>query len=85
VTVQVADRANWLDKNLKFAGSFDHCPITHLRGECLKSHDVLKTRFFRDEYRRVTDEGQGVFDICKRNQMMGIKKVRVLFCWPKRI
>ncbi len=33
VTVQVADGANGFGKNLKFAGSFDHCSIPNLRVE----------------------------------------------------
>jgi hypothetical protein len=51
VTVQVADGANGLDKNLKFAGSFNHCSIPNLRGECPKAPDSIRTRFFWSDYK----------------------------------
>jgi hypothetical protein len=51
VTVQVADGANGLGKNLKFAGSFNHCSIPNLRGEYLKAPDLIRTRFFWSDYK----------------------------------
>jgi hypothetical protein len=51
VTVQVADRANGLGKNLKFAGSFDHGPIPNLRHEYLKAPDLIWICFFGRNYK----------------------------------
>jgi hypothetical protein len=45
VTVQVADGADRLDKNLKFAGSFGHCPIPHIRVEHRKALDSIDLVF----------------------------------------
>jgi hypothetical protein len=36
VTVQIANGANGLCKNLKFSGSFNHCVIPNLQREFLK-------------------------------------------------
>jgi hypothetical protein len=36
VTVQVADGASRFGKNLKFTGSFDHCPIPPLWGKVIR-------------------------------------------------
>jgi hypothetical protein len=41
VTVQVADGATGLGKNLKFAGSFDHCSIPSLWVEHHKELDLM--------------------------------------------
>ncbi len=46
VTVQVADGANRFGKNLKFAGSFNHCSIPDLRVERHKALDLIRTRLF---------------------------------------
>ncbi len=51
VTVQVADGANRLGKNLKFAGSFNHCSIPNLQGEYLNAPDLIRTRFFWSDYK----------------------------------
>jgi hypothetical protein len=51
VTVQVADRANGLGKNLKFAGRFDHGPIPNLRHEYLKAPDLTRIRFLGRNYK----------------------------------
>jgi hypothetical protein len=59
VTVQVADGANGLGKNLKFAGSFSHCSIPNLRGEYLKAPDFIRLRFSGAIIRRITLAGQG--------------------------
>jgi hypothetical protein len=59
VTAQVADGTNRFGKNLKFAGSFGHCPITHLRVERHKAVDLIRTRFFWEEYRGINVVGQG--------------------------
>jgi hypothetical protein len=58
VTVQVADGTSRFGKNLKFSGSFDHYPILHLRGECYKALDLIRTRFFWEEYRGIKVVGQ---------------------------
>ena len=44
VTAQVADGADRFGKNLKFTGSFDHCPITYLRPEFLNA--IVVVNFF---------------------------------------
>jgi hypothetical protein len=51
VTVQVADGANGLGKNLKFAGSFNHRSFPNPRGEYLKAPDLIRTRFFWSDYK----------------------------------
>jgi hypothetical protein len=51
VTVQVADGTNGLGKNLKFAGSFNHCPIPNLQREYFKAPDLIRTRLFWSDYK----------------------------------
>jgi hypothetical protein len=51
VTVQVAGGTNGLGKNLKFAGSFNHCVIPNLQREYFKAPDLRRTRFFWSDYK----------------------------------
>jgi hypothetical protein len=51
MTAQVADGAIGLDKNLKFAGSLNHCSIPILRGEYPKGPDLIRVRFFWSDYK----------------------------------
>jgi hypothetical protein len=54
VTVQVADRANGLDKNLKFTRGFDHCSIPNLQAEPQKALDRNVPRPVKSGRRCVT-------------------------------
>jgi hypothetical protein len=65
VAVQVADGADRFGKNLKLAGSFDHCLILYLGVERHKVLNLIRTRFFGEEYRGINVVGQGIFDINK--------------------
>jgi hypothetical protein len=59
VAVQVADGANRFGKNLKFAGSFDHCSIPNLRVKRNKALDLISTRYFWEDYSGIDVVGQG--------------------------
>jgi hypothetical protein len=51
VTVQVANGANRLGKNLKFAGSFNHCAIPNLQRRHFKTPDLIRARLFWSDYK----------------------------------
>ena len=51
VTVQVADGTHRFDKHLKFAGSFHHGSIPHLRGEFPETPDGIRSGFFWSDYK----------------------------------
>jgi hypothetical protein len=77
MTVQVADGANGLDKNLKFAGSFNHRSISNLQSECPNAPDWIRTRFFWSDYKWDNPCGSR-----KRENQSSIIANQLFFCVP---